>query len=453
MMEGTQLSMTDDGRLAVTKRAAGASAADRLRREADILRRAAHPGVVELLAAGEVDGATLVQTAFVGGGTLAEHLATPEEAATPGWERTLHGERGPQVAAALASTLADLHDRGIAHRRVTADHVLVTDVDQVRLCGFAGAAMSDDPGPCAPEAAAADVEAVAALVREMAAVAPGTSGALQAVADRVLLADPSARPSMRTLAQALDALTDGQAASTRVVAQGRKLLPARPSTAAGGRRPSRSRTVLALAVVATTVAAAVLATALTSAPSSTPRAAPIPSSVPGDLDQEGPTPLPSPPSVSTAPEPAGVRVWPRAPASEPEADAARQDCPAPATAGTADVDGDGCADVVAVADGIVSVGGRRWQVASPDDLVAVGDWDCDGLSTPAVVRPGTGSIWAFSHWALEDQDVVASAAGATAPGAVSAVAVGTGGDTDDHACHDLELADATGRTTRLHLDR
>jgi len=452
MVEGTQLSMTDDGRLAVTKRAAGASAAARLRREADILRRAVHPGVVELLAAGEVDGATLVQTAFVGGGTLAEHLAAPDETAAPGSARTLHGEGGPQVAAALASTLADLHDRGIAHRRVTADHVLVTDVDQVRLCGFAGAAMSNDPGPCAPEAAAADVEAVATQVREMAAVAPATSGALRAVSDRVLLADPSARPSMRTLAQALVALTDGQAPSARVVAQGRKLLPARPSTAAGGRRRSRSHTVVALAVVAATLAAAVLATALSSGPSSTPRAAPSPGPVPGDPDQEGLTTLPSPPSVSPAPEPAGVRVWPRTPASETAAGSRRRDCPSPATAGPADVDGDGCIGIVAVADGIVSVGGRRWQVASPDDLVAVGDWDCDGLSTPAVVRPGTGSIWAFSHWAGENQTVVASAAGATAPGAVSAVAVRAGGDTGDPACHDLELVDATGRTTRLHLD-
>ena len=45
--------------------------------------------------------------------------------------------------------------------------------------------------------------------------------------------------------------------------------------------------------------------------------------------------------------------------------------------------------------------GRRWTVGDPGDVVVVGDWDCDGASTPAVVRPATGEVWVFAAWTPE----------------------------------------------------
>lgn len=443
--------MTDDGRLAVTKRAGAGPGADRLRREADILRRAAHPGVVELLTVGDLDGGAVLHTAFVGGGTLAEHLGPLDQTTPPDTTKTPDAVRGAQVAAALAATLADLHDRGIAHQRVTADHVLVTDIDQVRLCGLAGATMSSEPGPCDPENAAVDVDALAALMREMAAATTGTSTALRAVADRVLLADPSARPSMRTLAQALAALTDEDGASTPPVTQGRKLLPARPSAAIRRRRPTNRRTAVALLlIVAVLVTSAAVATTVVGPNPSSPSVAPSPVPVPPDVDQRSTTTVAVTTSVSVTPEPTGVRVWP----PDPEPEVVTEDCPpstSPESVGTADIDGDGCAEVVAVADGVVFVLGRRWQVASPGDLVVVGDWDCDGLSTPAVVRPDTGDIWTFSHWADQDEEVAAAAEKPAAAGAVSAEAVAASSDIDDRDCHDLELTDTTGTTSRIDL--
>lgn len=407
MADATQLSMTDDGRLAVTKRAPAGSGADRLREEADILEQAAHPGVVELLAVGDLDGGAVLHTAFVGGGTLAERLGTLEAATAAA------------VVAALAATLADLHDRGIAHRRVTADHVLVTDSDRIRVCGFADAAVSTGAGAGHAEAAAADVEAVAALVRDIAGASVGAdTAALRAVADRVLLADPPARPSMRTLAQALGALTGGRGTSTPV-APGGRILAARPSAAT--RRPrllhGRTATAAAVAVVVVLVAGAVLATASGPGPSSPQAAAPPATPVPPSTPPSAPVPPDIRPSTT---EHLGARVWPTVPPPPPRP------------------------EVVEVVDGVVSSSGRRWQVASPDDLVAVGDWDCDGIATPAVVRHGTGHVWTYASWAEGTEGVVADAAGEV-PDATSATAVTVG------TCDHLEVTDTAGQTTRLDL--
>src|SRR5262249_10833916 len=66
----------------------------------------------------------------------------------------------------------------------------------------------------------------------------------------------------------------------------------------------------------------------------------------------------------------------------------------------ADVDGDGCAEVVVVgSDGTVSAGGHTFTVAAdPSDQVLVGDWDCDGRATMAVVRLPSGAVDAFAAW-------------------------------------------------------
>ena len=43
--------------------------------------------------------------------------------------------------------------------------------------------------------------------------------------------------------------------------------------------------------------------------------------------------------------------------------------------------------------------GRRYAVGDPGDLVAVGDWRCDGRPTPALYRPRTGSLFVFDDLA------------------------------------------------------
>jgi eukaryotic-like serine/threonine-protein kinase len=89
-------------------------------------------------------------------------------------------------------------------------------------------------------------------------------------------------------------------------------------------------------------------------------------------------------------------------ATDPEP-AERHDCAVDRSAGDpgadADIDGDGCPEAVAVRDGVVEAGRERWAVGEPGDVVAVGDWDCDGTATPAVYRPSTGDVFVFDAWA------------------------------------------------------
>lgn len=43
-------------------------------------------------------------------------------------------------------------------------------------------------------------------------------------------------------------------------------------------------------------------------------------------------------------------------------------------------------------------GGRRYAVGDPGDVVILGDWTCDGVPTPAVLRRETGEVAVFVAW-------------------------------------------------------
>jgi hypothetical protein len=57
---------------------------------------------------------------------------------------------------------------------------------------------------------------------------------------------------------------------------------------------------------------------------------------------------------------------------------------------------------VIVGDGVVERGDQRYAVGSEGDVLALGDWDCDGVTTPAVLRPSTGSVFRFDIWATAE---------------------------------------------------
>lgn len=112
-----------------------------------------------------------------------------------------------------------------------------------------------------------------------------------------------------------------------------------------------------------------------------------------------PTPTPTTPVV---PEPA----WPTT-------------CEVPEPTGP-DVDGDGCPEAVALDGRIAQVGSVTVELGEDGDLVTLGDWDCDGVATPAVLRPATGEVFVFPEWSLDDAvevapvDVVPGATGISA---------------------------------------
>lgn len=86
----------------------------------------------------------------------------------------------------------------------------------------------------------------------------------------------------------------------------------------------------------------------------------------------------------------------------------------------ADVDGDGCPSAVGVDGNVVHAEGVRWSLGEPGDLVTVGDWDCDGGASPALVRPTTGDVFVFPHWAPEGEPVTAEPVATVAPGSAEA---------------------------------
>ena len=69
----------------------------------------------------------------------------------------------------------------------------------------------------------------------------------------------------------------------------------------------------------------------------------------------------------------------------------------PIADGFRDVNGDGCAEEIGLTAGFVWVDGIRYPVGDAGDQVAVGDWDCDGLATVALVQPG-GRVYLFDSW-------------------------------------------------------
>jgi serine/threonine protein kinase len=256
------------GLVAVKRAPSGAAAVAQLHREAAVLEQARHPGVVELVGVEHRGGDTVLVTRFVGSHSLA--TAPP-----------LRHDRAVRLLADLASTVADLHERGLVHRRIEPSHVLLGPGGQPVLCGFGAAGAPDHDGELAD-----DVEAVRAL-----AVAVLQEG-------------------------------HGDAAA---VSTGR-----------------RTRSLLALS--------AVIALALVAASVLRPL---------GAVD------------------------------ADPEAD------PDPVTA----VDTDAGAPVVEYA-------GRRYRVGQPGDVAVVGDWNCDGVATAALLRPETGEVFEFESW--EDGTVVSA---------------------------------------------
>jgi hypothetical protein len=65
----------------------------------------------------------------------------------------------------------------------------------------------------------------------------------------------------------------------------------------------------------------------------------------------------------------------------------------------ADIDGDGCPDPLTVDGAVVTAGEARWTLGEPGDRVALGDWDCDGSASAALLRPPTGDVFVFPAWA------------------------------------------------------
>jgi serine/threonine-protein kinase len=101
----------------------------RLRREIAALALVRHPGVVDVIDAGDSDGLPFLAMELLDGRTLSGLIAARGK---------LHADETIKVGIELAEALGAVHAAGLVHRDVKPSNVLVTSspVNQVHLCDF-----------------------------------------------------------------------------------------------------------------------------------------------------------------------------------------------------------------------------------------------------------------------------------------------------------------------------
>lgn len=190
----------------------------RLEHEARALALLDHPGIVDVYDFGREDGGSYIVMEYVDGRPLSELLPLPEE-------------RAIAVTRAVLAALAYAHGRGVVHRDVKPQNVLVAGDGSVKVTDFGIARLvggDADPGITtlgrvigtprylAPEALAGappdprmDVFAVGVVLREMVAELPP---ALGRIVERATAADPARRyASADDMARDLERVAAGAA--------------------------------------------------------------------------------------------------------------------------------------------------------------------------------------------------------------------------------------------------
>ena len=315
--------------------------------EADLLRQLNHPGLVELIDVTETEDGAVMRTAFAGTDTWATRPVDDGVARAAG-------------IAAIAATLADLHGRGVTHRRLLPEHVIHSgDDDRPVLCGLSRSGHDGD------EERRADLMALADLIE----TPPIDSG-----------------PAAAALNQLAGRARSGHHEAADIVGLADNI-------AADGAGKSRPRASLRRITVASAALAAValLGTVALTGP--------------------GRDPVPT--------EPGNERLEPTAPTRA---------APAPAVASTTSRRPSATTGVV------LEHAGRRYSVGRAGDIVVLGDWNCDDVTTPAVLRPETGEVARFDEWPEPDQ-TIATTAGWVIAGARD-ISVETTAECDQLRIHD-----------------
>jgi len=385
--EPLRTSTSDTGVPVVTKVRTG-ELAPRLRREAELLTKARHPGVVELIAISDDGERVELQLGHVVGRNLLD-------------QPPLEALQIAAVMAEVANTLTDLHGTGIVHSNIGAEHIIVDRHHHVTICGFGSAESSAEAEPDSDLDPALDVIAVGRVLDHELSRSLGDN----TISDR----DPIVI-GLRHISDLADfASVDGRDVSMSDIAFRLNQL-AGNSTADAGRSASTgsadslfdrlreglegSRHVaVGVAVAVLTLSSAWLLQSnirgsessidLTAFEQRRPElTAGFVLSVPPPPDSSADPALTSPPTLLR-------------PAVAPECPAWDRD------AEWADVNGDGCEEPWWRIGAVLAVGNDRYTLGTPDDLVVLGDWNCDGTATPALVEQLTGSVFLFEEWARD----------------------------------------------------
>ena len=369
---GPGMTLTRDriGDESVLRKSARGGQRAALRREAEVLRALGGHGVVRLIEI--VDGADVTELVLLdtGGPSLAAALADP----------ATDSRSALRLLADACDAVSRLHEQGWAHGDLRADHVLLTRRHHIRLCSLGDAVSLGTE----PDGGRADRVALLRIVDDWTRSA-GTDGSPM-----------SSRIRSRVLARRTHRLPDDP--DPRLL--GRIL---RRTAATGLAVPSRDRIRLPLPVrsgrrvrrVAVPAVTIILVAGI--AWFALPSHGPDPG--PGGSDSGGGTAHTTQMSTTTT-----VALGAAPPAPET---AAASGCRA-VERSRPDVDGDGCGDDVSIEHDVVVAGGHRYRVGRVGDLAAIGDWDCDGTSTIAVLRPEDGTVHVFDRWALDGRPAQAA---------------------------------------------
>jgi serine/threonine protein kinase len=362
------------------------------------------------------------------------------------------------VVAAVATIVSDLHGRGVVHGALRPEHVLLAGGTSPRLCGFGTAATREANEAASPSD---DVYDLALLLREALArwrAAAGQStghrpgperalaDALERIARKVMITAPGRRGSARELAAELSRvrgvrLPEPAAHHEGVPAERAEVEdePLRPPPALTSSVPEAQArgwwTAAAALCVAASVAVAGLA--LHRLAEGRPARPAVPSSVSPTVRTTVPTTRATGTTEPRSPIATTTSAAPPGPACAKVADGDAR----------VDVDGDGCDDGATLDGRRIRTAAGVFEVGEAGDAVALGDWDCDGWATPAVVRSATGRVFVFRGW--PGTDPLAGASVATISGATAAHAVAA----DGKACDQLVVERAGGPSEVVALER
>lgn len=273
------------------------------------------------------------------------------------------------------TAVQELHDAGWSHGAVLPAHVVLGARGRIRLCSLGSARPVDGPDS---NAAAEDVSQLLAVIEHVSNLPVTCSGLRECwrwrIRARRLRRIADARRPDPTPPRAADLATSLSAIdapwSVRV-SRHRELRSTRDTPG----RPLRT----------TLIAAAVTASALVAVLGFSDLVGSSPSGVDRGSGEAGHT---SAGSISAGP----VRTV--APTGRP----APTRCSPWPTVGF-DLDGDGCPEDPQITGNIVDVGGTSFRLGATGDLVAIGDWDCNGRATAVLLRPATGELFEFPVWA------------------------------------------------------
>lgn len=402
----------------------------KLRRESEALAALKHlPGVVETQGFIELEDRSELTITYVEGAPLTEHPPFAIDSLL-------------EIVLSVAKTLVAMHELGIRHGAINREHVLVDRHGGVLLCGF-GAATSDATGGAQ---VSDDVRALASLLtfelerstEAGIARAHRREAAEASAAATRLTSDASGASLARWIAQLETTLGSARAINAGPTSSSPRRLATPSTDGLMGRIKSVSPAAwiaVALVVVAGFVfyqtfkpdsganaTETTPTTALTNDATVT-QATPDAAHTALDAGTGVSVPVPAEPA-DVAPDTASALVFAASPnqcAAQVAPDLAALGPPGALATFTVHTDGDGCADEVVLGVDqannrpLVLIGDAKFEVGEPGDLLAVGDWSCDGIATPAVVRPSTGGVFVFGAW---------PSAGSVAPSAVAHVPIG-----------------------------